>query len=42
VFLSDRQHRDGKRLCACVSRIAGTSVTIDPAWRGDGAFAMAS
>ena len=42
VFLSDRQHRDGKRLCACVSRIAGASVTIDPAWRGDGAFAMAS
>ena len=42
VFLSNRQHREGKRLCTCVSRIAGTSVTIDPAWRGDGAFAMAS
>ncbi|MGW8140093.1 PDR/VanB family oxidoreductase [Sphingomonas zeae] len=38
VFLSDRQHRAGDRLCACVSRVAGGSITIDPAWRGDGAF----
>lgn len=42
VFFSARQHRENTQLCACVSRIAGGSVTIDPAWRGDDAFAFAS
>lgn len=40
VFLSARQHRENRQMCACVSRVAGGCVTIDPAWRGDGAFAF--
>jgi ferredoxin-NADP reductase len=35
VFFSDRQHRENRRLCACVSRVVGDSITVDPAWRGD-------
>ena len=41
VFLSSRQHRENRQMCACVSRVAGGSVTIEPAWRGDDAFAFA-
>ena len=33
VFFSDRQKRDGTKLCACVSRLAGGSITIDTADR---------
>jgi ferredoxin-NADP reductase len=40
VFFSARQHRENKQICACVSRVAGGSITIDPAWRGDDAFAF--
>ncbi|WP_260923958.1 PDR/VanB family oxidoreductase [Novosphingobium sp. 9] len=41
VFFSPAQHRENARMCACVSRVAGDSVTIDPAWRGDDAFSFA-
>jgi vanillate O-demethylase ferredoxin subunit len=29
VFLSERQRAEGRAMCACVSRVAGASVTID-------------
>ena len=29
VFLSERQHSAGDRLCACVSRCTGGTLTID-------------
>ncbi|MFI8893502.1 PDR/VanB family oxidoreductase [Streptomyces paradoxus] len=29
VFLSERQHRENETMCACVSRVAGASLTID-------------
>lgn len=29
VFLSERQRAEGRAMCACVSRVAGTSITID-------------
>jgi dimethylamine monooxygenase subunit B len=35
VFLSDAQHEDGGKICACVSRLAGGAITVEPAWRGD-------
>uniref|UniRef100_B0SXU6 Oxidoreductase FAD/NAD(P)-binding domain protein n=1 Tax=Caulobacter sp. (strain K31) TaxID=366602 RepID=B0SXU6_CAUSK len=35
VFLSDAQHERGAKICACVSRLAGGTVTVEPAWRGD-------
>jgi vanillate O-demethylase ferredoxin subunit len=35
VFLSERQQTGNRRICACVSRVAGGSITIDPPWRGD-------
>ncbi|BBF72016.1 PDR/VanB family oxidoreductase [Sphingomonas bisphenolicum] len=38
IFFSERQHTENRKICACVSRVTGGSVTIDPAWRGDGAF----
>lgn len=38
VFFSARQHAENRRMCACVSRVVNGSVTINPAWRGDGAF----
>lgn len=40
VFFSERQHTENRRMCACVSRAANGGVTIDPAWRGDHAFAQ--
>jgi ferredoxin-NADP reductase len=36
VFFSDRQHAENRRICACVSRMEGGAITIDPPWRGDG------
>lgn len=39
VFFSDRQRAEGRRICACVSRLAGGSITIDPPWRGDASLA---
>lgn len=38
VFFSGHQQAENRRMCACVSRIAGGEVTIDPAFRGDQAF----
>ena len=35
VFFSEQQRQSGRRMCACVSRLAGGTVTIDTAWRGD-------
>lgn len=35
VFLSDVQHEEGGKICACVSRMAGGAITVEPAWRGD-------
>ncbi|WP_203077445.1 PDR/VanB family oxidoreductase [Falsiroseomonas ponticola] len=39
VFFSARQHDENRRLCACVSRVVGESITIDPPWRGDAPLA---
>lgn len=33
VFLSDEEKREGKRMCACVSRLPGGCVTIDTGYR---------
>ena len=35
VFFSDHQHAEGHRICACVSRMVGGTITVDPAFRGD-------
>ena len=32
---SPAQHAEQHKMCTCVSRVAGGSVTIEPAWRGD-------
>jgi ferredoxin-NADP reductase len=34
VFLSEQEKREGRRICACVSRAVG-SITLDSAWRPD-------
>ena len=35
VFFSPEQQAEGKGMCACVSRLAGGELTIEPAYRGD-------
>lgn len=35
VFLSERQHASGDKICACVSRMAAGEITVEPPWRGD-------
>lgn len=35
VFLSDEQHRENRKLCACVSRALGGSISIDTGYRAD-------
>ncbi len=35
VFLSDHQHDEARKICTCVSRVVGGSITIDTAYRGD-------
>ena len=35
VFLSEQQRAEGHKLCACVSRMAGGSVTLESGWRTD-------
>jgi vanillate O-demethylase ferredoxin subunit len=35
VFLSDQQHAENRKICACVSRAAGGVLTLDAAYRGD-------
>jgi ferredoxin-NADP reductase len=34
VFLSEQEKREGRRICACVSRAVG-SITLDSSWRPD-------
>jgi vanillate O-demethylase ferredoxin subunit len=36
VYFSDHQHAENRKLCACVSRVAGRSVTLDVGYRPDG------
>ena len=40
VFFSAQQHAEGRKLCACVSRVGNAGghgdITLDPAFRGDG------
>jgi vanillate O-demethylase ferredoxin subunit len=35
VFLSTHEKQRNERLCACVSRVTGGGVVLDPAWRPD-------
>jgi vanillate O-demethylase ferredoxin subunit len=35
VYMTPHEQRENKRLCACVSRVAGGGVVIDSAWRPD-------
>lgn len=35
VFFSAEQRAHNKRVCACVSRVAGGTIIVEPAWRGD-------
>ncbi|WP_068875936.1 MULTISPECIES: PDR/VanB family oxidoreductase [unclassified Phenylobacterium] len=35
VFLSEGQRQEGRKICACVSRVAGGVITIEAPWRGD-------
>jgi vanillate O-demethylase ferredoxin subunit len=42
VFFSAREHRAGRKICACVSRVINGGITIDPAWRGDEALLHAA
>jgi vanillate O-demethylase ferredoxin subunit len=35
VFLGDQQRRSGRRICTCVSRVAGGGVVIDTGFRSD-------
>ena len=35
VFFSSEQRARNKKLCACVSRVAGGTIVVEPAWRGD-------
>jgi vanillate O-demethylase ferredoxin subunit len=38
VFFSDHEHEANAKICACVSRVAGGSITVEPAFRGDAAL----
>jgi ferredoxin-NADP reductase len=35
VYMTPHEQRENKRLCACVSRVAGGGVVVDSAWRPD-------
>ncbi|MDI4655116.1 PDR/VanB family oxidoreductase [Xanthobacter autotrophicus] len=35
VFFSDAEHASNHRICACVSRVSGGTIAVEPAWRGD-------
>lgn len=35
VFFSAAQHREGKKICPCVSRMAGGSIAVEAPFRGD-------
>ena len=36
VFFSEKQHAENRKICACVSRVVGGSISVDPPFRGDG------
>lgn len=38
VFLSESQREAGQKICTCVSRAVGGSITVDSGHRGDGAL----
>ncbi|MCW5237475.1 PDR/VanB family oxidoreductase [Verminephrobacter eiseniae] len=38
VFFSGEQRAQNKKVCACVSRVAGGTIVIEPAFRGDPDF----
>jgi vanillate O-demethylase ferredoxin subunit len=38
VFLSEAQHHEGRKICACVSRAAGGRLTVLPTYRFDTVF----
>jgi vanillate O-demethylase ferredoxin subunit len=35
VFFGPEERTHNRRVCACVSRVAGGCITVEPAWRGD-------
>jgi vanillate O-demethylase ferredoxin subunit len=35
VFFSPHEKATNQRLCACVSRVCGGGIVLDPAWRPD-------
>lgn len=35
VFFSDEQHARGDKICACVSRVTGGSISVEPPYRPD-------
>jgi ferredoxin len=35
VFFDEHQHAEGRKICACVSRLAGGTITIDTGLRQD-------
>jgi ferredoxin-NADP reductase len=35
VFFSDAQHEEGRKICACVSRVTGGSISVEPPYRVD-------
>jgi vanillate O-demethylase ferredoxin subunit len=39
VFFSERQHEEGRKICACVSRAAGGVLVLDAAYREDAVLA---
>ena len=36
VFFSEAQHAENRKICACVSRVVGGCLSVDPPYRGDG------
>jgi ferredoxin-NADP reductase len=36
VFFSEAQHAENRKICACVSRVVGGGLSVDPPYRGDG------
>jgi vanillate O-demethylase ferredoxin subunit len=35
VFFSKHQHDEGKKICACVSRVTGGTISVAPPFRPD-------
>lgn len=36
VFLSDAERAEGRRICTCVSRVVGGSISVDTGFRSEG------